>query len=156
MIRNVVRSTIAALVVAGALSGCGDSTGPDALAGTYRLQRYEGQPLPVFFMQTSIGTLSVLDEVLLFGDDGEGVSTIVYREVSTVNPAGVSIPVTRGFDYDVNGTRVEITFACPSNSAASCAAGPHLTGERIAGGLALGPPVSSKPASTYARTSRGR
>jgi hypothetical protein len=155
MIRNVVRSTMAAFVLAGAVGGCSDSTGPDAVAGTYRLQRYEGQPLPVFFMQTSIGTLSVLDEVLVFGDDGEGVSTIVYREVSTANPAGVSIRVTRGFDYDVNGTRIEITFACPDGGA-SCAAGPHLTGDRIAGGLALGRPVSSKPASTYARTSRGR
>ena len=152
MNRDLVRSTIAGLALA-VLTACGETTGPDGVAGAYRLQRFEGQPLPAFYMQTGVGVLSVVDEHLILGDDGKGVSTTVYEEVSNATPNGRLIPVTRGLEFVVRGSRVEITFVCPpsASTAASCAAGPHLTGERIGTSLALGRPVSSKPASTYGR-----
>lgn len=152
MIPRLVRSTLTVVAVAGVVTGCGDPSGPDAVAGTYRMQRFEGQLLPAYYMSIEGGVLSLVEEHMILGDDGKGVVTTVYEQSST----GRRVPVTRGLDYVVRGSRIEITLPClPSPSsfspAASCVVGPHLTGERIGVGLALGSPVSSKPASTYQR-----
>ena len=151
MISHVVRSAVVTITVGCILAGCGEPTGPDAFAGTYRLLRYEGQPLPVFYVPTNGGTISLVDQRIVLGDDGQGVATNVYEE----SPTGRRIPVSRSLDYVVRGSRIEITLLCFSFSSlsteSSCAAGPHLTGERSGNGLALAPPTSSKPASTYDR-----
>ena len=155
MVPRFVRSTLVGVAFAGAAAGCTSATGPDAVAGTYQMQRYEGQPLPARFLETTAGVVSVWEERIVLGDDGRGVSTTVYQEVTSATPGvGRLFSVTHGLDYIVRGRRVEITYDCPSLSSflsPSCSAGPHLTGERTGAGLALGRPVSSKPASMYGR-----
>jgi len=65
------------------------------------------------------------------------------------HPQGSDFSYAQALSYVVRGSRIEITFICPPN--ADCIAGPHLVGEQIDSGLALGPPASSRPASTYKR-----
>jgi hypothetical protein len=48
MIRRMGRSVMVGIVIGVAANGCRDATGPDGVAGNYRLERYEGMPLPAF------------------------------------------------------------------------------------------------------------
>ena len=154
MIRRMGRSVMVGIVIGVAASGCRDPIGPDGVAGNYRLERYEGMPLPAFVLRTSTGVISMLEERILLGDDGKGVAMTVFVEVDDATRVERLIPVTRGLDFIVRAGQIEITFVCrssPATTSGSCVVGPHLTGERTTGQLALGRPVSSKPASIYRR-----
>ena len=152
MVRRRVRSISAIMVgvLVGALAGgCGDATGPGGLAGAYRLERYEGREIPAVVTQTNFGSVSIVGERILLGDDGNSVVFTTIREVNEVTPQGNTLSYTRAFDYVVRDGRIEITYECPP--LADCLAGPHTVGELVGGGLALGAPASSKPASIYSR-----
>jgi hypothetical protein len=154
MIRRMGRSVMVGFVIGVAANGCRDATGPDGVAGNYRLERFEGMPLPAFVLRTSTGVVSMLDERILLGDDGKGVAMTIFVEVNDATRVERLIPVTRGLDYSVRDGQIQITFVCPplpATTSASCVVGPHLTGERTTDQLALGRPVSSKPVSIYRR-----
>jgi hypothetical protein len=147
MIRTVVTAAVTAL--AAATLACGNSTGPGAFAGRYDLQRYQGLPLPAISNQSEFGTVFVVSERLTLDDDGNGLMVSTGRSVDAAHPNGDNFSYARAFGYIVLNSQIAITFACPPN--ADCIAGPHLVGERVADGLALTPPASSRPASFYKR-----
>jgi hypothetical protein len=126
---------------------CSDGSGPGDLAGRYRLERYEGSPLPAVRFQSSDGTTLVVSEQIVLDEDGEGLRFNTGRTVDAAHPQGDDYSYTQALTYQVRNGQIAITFICPPN--ADCIAGPHLVGERVAGGIALAPPTSSKPASIY-------
>ena len=150
--RKVARSMAGAaltLATVAALGCSNDPTGPDDFAGTYDLVRYEGSPIPVIQTQSSAGTVTIVAERILLGDDGKGIKSTTVIEVNAQTPQGAPLAYASGFTYALVGSSIAITFICPPN--ASCIAGPHLVGERAGSDLILARPASSKPASVYAR-----
>jgi hypothetical protein len=151
MIRTAVRSIAGiALTVAVAVGqGCSDATSPDAFVGTYQLERYEGLPLPAVRQQTSAGSLSVVSELLVVGNDGSALMSTTVREVSAQTPQGANQSYTSQYRYVVRGSSIELTFVCPPN--ANCIVGSPIVASRTSGGLATARRESSKPASFYRR-----
>jgi hypothetical protein len=127
--------------------GCSDASGPGDLAGRYRLERYEGSPLPAVMFQSSAGTSFIVSEQIVLDEDGDGLRFATGRTVDAAHPQGDDFSYSHALTYTARNGQIAITFICPPN--ADCIAGPHLIGERVAGGIALGPPASSKPASIY-------
>jgi hypothetical protein len=148
MIRGFVR-TVASVLAALAIQACSDGIGPDDFAGTYQLERFEGRTLPAVVTQSTFGTLFMISQRIVLGDNGKGVVVTTSRSVDDVTPQGADVTSSRVVGYVVRGSRVELTVVCPPD--ADCIAGPHYIGERVSGGLALGPPESSRPASIYKR-----
>lgn len=149
MIRRFVRLVTTLGGAAAFPLGCGDSVGPHTLAGRYELVRYEGNRLPAITNQSPSGTSYVVGQRFVIGADGTGTVSIAGKTVDAAHPQGDAYSYSHPFTYRVRDNRIEITYVCPPN--ADCIAGPHLTGERLSGGLALSPPTSSKPASLYTR-----
>ena len=148
MIRGFVRTAAHALAVL-TIQACSDSLGPEDFAGTYQLERYEGRTLPAVVTQSTFGTLFMVSQRIVLGDNGRGVIMTTSRTEDPVTPQGADISYSRQVGYVVRGSRVELTIICPPE--ADCIAGPHYIGERVSSGLALGSPASSKPASIYKR-----
>ena len=149
MTRSLVRSVFLVIFAAVAVQACSDASGPDGLPGTYRLERFEARELPAVTNQSSAGTVFIVSQRVILGDEGKGGTITEGRSVDDAHPQGSDFSYAQALSYVVRGARIEITFICPPN--ADCIAGPHLVGEQIDSGLALGPPASSRPASTYKR-----
>lgn len=149
MKRSLVRAVFLVVFAAVASQSCSEPSGPDGLPGAYRLERFEGRALPAVMNQSSAGTVFIVSQRVILGDDGKGGTITEGRSVDDAHPQGSDFSYAQALSYVVRGSRIEITFICPPN--ADCIAGPHLVGERIVGGLALAAPVSSRPASTYNR-----
>jgi hypothetical protein len=149
MTRRLVRAVFLAVSAAVAVQGCSDTSGPDGPPGIYRLERYEGRELPAIVNQSSAGTVFIVSQRVILGDDGKGEISTEGRSVDGAHPQGSDFSYAQALSYVVRGARIEITLICPPY--ADCIAGPHLVGERIVGGFALGPITSSRPASTYKR-----
>ena len=145
MRQRLVRSVIALL----SMAACSDPTGPGRFAGGYRLDRYEGMPLPAITYQSGATSATILQQSLMLGEEGTGVAGWTMRFVDPIAPAGTENTFSQALRFEVRNGMIEITFVCPPN--ADCIAGPHLVGGRVDGGLALSPPASSKPASIYRR-----
>ena len=151
MIRRLVRTTAAALLTLGALSAqaCSDALGPDDFAGTYQLERYEGMSLPAVQGRSGSRTFLIVSQRVVLGDNGKGVILTTARTADDGVPPGPDVSSSSEVGFVVRDGHVEVTIVCPPN--AGCIAGPHFVGERVAGGLALAWPASSKPASIYKR-----
>jgi hypothetical protein len=145
-----VRAVKVAFAASAALTvACGDSSGPEDYQGRYRLERYEGAPLPAVTFQSSSGTSFIVSEQIMLGDNGKGLRTSVGRTVDAAHPQGDDFSYSRELGYTVRNGQIAITLICPPN--ADCIAGPHLVGERKGDELILAWPASAKPASTYKR-----
>jgi len=149
MTRSLVRAVFLVVFAAVAAQSCSEPSGPDGLPGIYRLARFEGRELPAVMNQSSAGTVFIVSQRVILGDDGKGGTLTEGRSIDDAHPQGSDFSYAQELSYVVRGGRIEITFICPPN--ADCIVGPHLVGEQIVGGLALGPPASSRPASTYKR-----
>ena len=145
MRQRLVGSVIAFLAV----GACGDPTGPGRFAGSYRLDRYEGVPLPATTYQAGTTSVTILQQSLMLGEEGTGVASSTTRVVDPDTPQGEENTFSQLLRFEVRNGMIEITFVCPPD--ADCIAGPHLVGTRVDGGLALSPPTSSRPASIYRR-----
>ena len=132
-----------------AAQACSDATGPGRFAGTYRLDRFQGQALPAVMFQGVGGATYIVNERIMLDDKGEGIIFTTSKTVDSQNPSGESVSYARALSFTVRDARIEITYICPPN--ADCIAGPHIVGERVGRDLALAPPSSSKPASFYKR-----
>ena len=151
MIRRLVRSFAASLLTLGALSAqaCSDALSPDDFAGTYQLERYEGLSLPAIQARSGATTFLIVSQQIVLRDNGKGMILTTSRTVNDGAPPGPDVPYSSEVGFVVRHGRVEVTIVCPPN--ASCIAGPHYVGGRVAGGLALARPASSRPASIYKR-----
>jgi hypothetical protein len=148
------RPTLARSVVGIALAvltaqACGDGTGPGRFTGSYDLRRYEGVPIPVITSQSDAGSVSIVAQRIVLGDDGKGGMSTTIRVVNAVTPQGALTGYSQALTYVGLGAKIAITFICPPN--ADCLAGPHLVGERNGDDLTVARPQSSKPASVYSR-----
>jgi len=151
MIRRVVRTAAAALLTLGAFSAqaCSDALGPDDFAGTYQLERYEGMTLPAVQARVGVRTFLIVSQRVVLGDNRRGVILTTSRTLNDGAPEGPDVSISSEVGFVVRDGHVEVTIVCPPN--AGCIAGPHYVGGRVAGGLALAWPASSKPASIYKR-----
>jgi len=149
MTRSLVRAAFLVVFAAVAAQSCSEPSGPDGLPGIYRLERFEGRELPAVVNQSSAGTAFIVSQRVILGDNGQGGTITEGRSVDDAHSQGSDFSYAQALSYVERGARIEITFTCPPN--ADCIAGPHLVGEQIVGGLALGPPASSRPASMFRR-----
>ena len=152
MIRRLVRTAAATALltlVAFSAQACSDVLGPEDFAGTYQLERYEGMALPAIQSRVGAMTFLIVSQRFVLGDNRKGVILTTWRTVNDGAPQGPDVSSSSEVGFVVRDGHVEVTIVCPPN--ASCIAGPHYVGGRVAGGLALAWPASSKPASIYKR-----
>jgi hypothetical protein len=142
-------ASLALVLALAAGQACSDPTGSDRFVGTYQLTRYEGQTLPVTLQQTSAGSVSLIGERLVIGDNGKAHKSTTVHEVNAQTPLGAALSFAQQYAYVIRGSRIELTFICPPD--ADCIFVSPIVGERSGSSLSLSPAASSKPASTYAR-----
>ena len=89
------------------LTGCGDATGPEAIAGHYILRSINGQDLPFLIIQT------LPDKVVLTAGSVRINSDNTYRTrltaVTTVGPPTPSETETSVGTYTLTGTSITFT-----------------------------------------------
>lgn len=125
MRRNIVPALLIALVAA-----CDDPLSPDALRGTYVLERMGDAPLPLEYASGSDGTYTLLADTI--GLDGRGEvtrRTVIHRTAGLYGP-DTTFSMVRPAEYRVSGGRIEIGSFTPCPPNALCAANDlgHLTG----------------------------
>ena len=126
------RAPLLAALLAGAVAlGCGDSLGPDDVAGRYALQAIAGEPLPAVSFTGADVTVRVLAETLVLRADGTGTAT-VHEEVEELSlPPGTTRSDRRwerALRFRARDDRLEIEFICGPGEL--CVRPPHLIARR--------------------------
>ena len=125
-------------LLAFASAGCdSSSTLPaDEVQGTFVLESYDGDALPVTIFDTGTEAHVLLADTMRLGSDGIGTQLRAVR-VEFDDPARPDREdvFTGTFQYRVRGSRLEITGQCAPN--ALCAPGPHNVGTHEGDALVL-------------------
>ena len=131
---------LAMLPLAALTLGCHETFGPDDVAGTYVLERVGGAQLPAEVFSDGTGSVRIAADTLRLQTNGRGsiVSERVIVPSGTAPASPTSSRLESALIFRVVDGRIEMDFVCPPN--ALCAAGPHLTGRRYAGGLLVEAP----------------
>lgn len=97
-------AVLLAMVLPVTLGGCGDSTSPESIAGTYELQSIDGDPLPV---STSEGDL--LSGFVQLNANGTFQASHTYDRPTT----GSSLVIVNNGAYTRSGSNVVLSFIDP-------------------------------------------
>ena len=134
--RRLLPHAILGFALAMSLS-CREPTGPTSVTGIYALSLVAGAPLPAEVMATESMRFVALADTLRLRPEGTGTETTIqateYRQTGA--PPTAPWRSDRDLHYRLIGSRVEITFDCPSNAFCVLSAGPHLIGDLSASGL---------------------
>lgn len=124
----------ATFAMALAVAGCGEGPSGVVPLADYELVSIDGQPLPAPFSVLSDGRVVVglLESRLQLLTGNRGVET-GRKRTPLNNPGARTFRYEDRFTYTVNGTAIEITYAC--NDHASCLPGPDMTGRLEADGV---------------------
>ena len=104
MLRASLLSLLASLVVL----SCGDSTGPNRLVGTWRLQTVSGQPLPFTLEQDGTRKVELTGETITLLASGKQTMVTSFRVTEAGTVLVESIPAPGS--YTVNGSTLTLTF----------------------------------------------
>lgn len=101
---------VLAMVAPLALAGCGDSTGPGSIAGTYELRSINGDPVPVL-LESGPPQEELTDGFVRLNADGTFVASHTVR-ISSSNSTTVAIQTINGA-YTRSGNNVTLNFVDP-------------------------------------------
>lgn len=140
-----------ALVAAVVAGGCNDSdaVSPATLAGTYVLERINGDVLPAVLYDDGTLRVVVLADTIRLGENDRGVqvvdATLVFPDLEQ------TLRWETAFSYGVAGGQVAFSYDCPPGS--ECAPPPHRRGSRTPGGL-LFDGIEGEPTHQYRRVTQ--
>lgn len=130
-----VPARLLGMLSVGLAVACGDPVAPGDFAGTYTLQRVDGDPLPTVLFTTEYVRVRVLADTLRLNANGTGLQ-ISVREVEPLVPGLPAEPSSRvdsELRFETKGGRIEVSAICPPN--ANCAPPPYLVARAVAEGL---------------------
>jgi len=118
--RATMRTSIAAILIAGTIACSGESTGPGGidndLTGTYSLQTINGSPVPVVVFQLPGFSLTVMSGTVTLNSGGSFTGVLTYRQVDGQQTATITETCTG--TYTVNGNSV--TFSEGVSTGTDC------------------------------------
>jgi hypothetical protein len=100
-----------AMVLPLTLSGCGDSTGPGSVAGTYTLRSINGDPPPVVVDEGIGFREEITAGFIRLNSGGTFTSTHTYRITS--GGSTNEVPLTISGTYSRSGDEITLTFDNP-------------------------------------------
>ena len=104
MSRRYLLSLLACMITL----SCSDSTSPDDLAGTWRLQTVSGQPLPYTLEEDAGRKVELTGETVTLTDSGRQTMVTSFRVTEGGSVFLESIPAPGS--YTVNGSTLLLTF----------------------------------------------
>ena len=96
---------------------CGDSTGPEAIAGNYTLRTIDGQDLPAVILQVLNDKVEVTAGSLRINSDLTFSSSLTAA--ATTSGTTTSATDTQTGTYTLNGTAITLRFQDASTSTGS-------------------------------------
>jgi hypothetical protein len=104
----MLRRSLWSLLLSVAVLSCGDSTGPDDLLGTWRLQTVSGQSLPYILEQDGTRKVELTGETVTLLESGRQSMVTYFRVTEGGNVVTESVPAPG--NYTVNGSTLLLTF----------------------------------------------
>jgi hypothetical protein len=125
-----------ALCVAALFLGCSDGLTPNAIAGTYRLERVGNSPLPAIVYSDPLMTTRVFSETLEIGADGfaEITSDLEHRYLWPDAPPPSRGAASSRYIYELVDRMIELRFFCGINALCTDS---RFTARRTARGLVI-------------------
>lgn len=99
-----MRRLVAGLTLAVALIGCGDSTGPQSITGTYTLTTILGLPLPAIVVQVPGDEVQVTAGSLTLNSDKTWNASVTQKETTTAGTTTSTLTSTG--TYSVSGNTI--------------------------------------------------
>lgn len=149
LVRPSIPASVALLAVL--TLGCRESLEPEAVVGTWSLQRVVDDPLPTVLYSTEHVVVWVTSDTIRLRADGSGTISGVrsYTPVEQgVEPQGPGWSQS-DIHFRVIDGRIEIEYVCPIN--ASCIAPPHLIARPADDGLRVDFAIGSRVPLFYSR-----
>ena len=107
------------------LTGCGDATGPEAIAGNYTLRSINGQDLPFIIVQVLADKIEVTAGSVRINSDNTFSSSLTLAITETEGGTTTSETGTTTGTYTLNGTA--ITFTSEGETSTGSITGNTLT-----------------------------
>ena len=107
------------------LTGCGDATGPEAIAGNYTLRSINGQDLPFIIVQVLADKIEVTAGSVRINSDNTFSSSTTLAITETEGGTTTSETGTTTGTYTLNGTA--ITFTSEGETSTGSITGNTLT-----------------------------
>jgi hypothetical protein len=105
-----MRKLMWVIYVASMVVGCGDSTGPGDITGTYALQSVNGQSVPFFWLESDHRDVELISGQFTLRADATFSNSFVFR--TTQKPSGNVLTGEESYSgtYTVSGSTVNVVF----------------------------------------------
>ena len=104
----MLRRSLLSLILSAIVLSCDNSTGPDDLLGTWRLETVSGQGLPFILEQDGTRKVELTGETVTLLASGRQTMVTSFRVTENGNVFTESIPAPG--NYTVNGSTLLLTF----------------------------------------------
>lgn len=91
--------------------GCGDSTGPQSLVGTYDLRSIDGDPVPVVVVEAEGFRREIVSGFVRLNGDGSFEAMNNYQITTGTDAQTISLIVNGG--YERSGNAITLRFLSP-------------------------------------------